>query len=86
MTDSGVFEQAELLKELPPAMATSLMKELYGDIVKNIPFFKDLDDVVMTKLSAAAKPIKVHSGQPIIEEGKTGQESESTAPPLCLGR
>ena len=72
--DSVIFDQAELLKELPPAMATSLMKELYGNILGSLPFFKGLEDVVTTKLAAAAKPAKFHGGQAIIEEGKTGTE------------
>ena len=38
----------------------------------------------MTKISAAAKPIKVHSGQPIIEEGKTGQEMYILVEGECL--
>ena len=72
--DSVIFDQAELLKELPPAMATSLMKELYGNILASLPFFKNLEDVITTKLAAAAKPAKFHGGQAIIEEGKTGTE------------
>ena len=72
--DSVIFDQAVLLKELPPAMVASLMKELYGDFIAKIPFFNVLDDIVITKLAALSKPLKVHAGQPIIEEGKTGLE------------
>jgi CRP-like cAMP-binding protein len=82
--DSVIYDQAELLKELPPAMAASLMKELYGDVVAKIPFFHDLDDVVITKLSSLAKPLKVHQGQPIIEEGKTGLEMYILIEGECL--
>lgn len=82
--DSVIYDQAELLKELPPAMAASLMKELYGEVVAKIPFFHDLDDVVITKLSALAKPLKVHQGQPIIEEGKTGLEMYILIEGECL--
>jgi hypothetical protein len=82
--DSVIFDQGELLKELPPAMATSLMKELYGDIVAKMPFFNGLEEVITTKLAALAKPIKVHMGQPIIEEGKTGLEMYILIEGECL--
>ena len=68
------FDQEELLDELPPAMSAHLMYTLYGNLIKEVPYFRGLDEVVLVKLSSIMKPMAAMHGQPIMEEGKVGKE------------
>jgi len=68
------FDQEELLDELPPAMSAHLMYTLYGNLIKELPYFRGLDEVVLVKLSSCVKPVAAMHGQPIMEEGKVGKE------------
>lgn len=47
---------------------------LYGDLIKQLPYFSGLDDVVMVKLASKVKCVSAMHGEPIMEEGRVGKE------------
>eukprot|EP01048_Picozoa_sp_COSAG05_P015181 COSAG05_NODE_1801_length_4060_cov_2.209291_2_plen_133_part_00 len=55
-------------------MSAMLMYTLYGNLIKELPYFRGLDEVVLVKLASTMKSISAMHGQPIMEEGKVGKE------------
>lgn len=72
--DSTTFDEQHLLKELPPAMASNLLEKLYGQYLAEVPYFRDLDQVVIVRLAQAVKTLTAEKDSIIMEEGKTGKE------------
>lgn len=72
--DNTVFDEQELLEDLPPTMASHLMYTLYGKLVRNLPYFRDLDEAVLVRLAGACRPMSASKNTEIIQEGQIGNE------------
>ena len=57
--DSTAFDQDEMLGWLPPEIAHKVVDQLYGDVIRNLPYFKNLDEVIILMLTVAIKPLQV---------------------------
>ena len=72
--DNTVFDEQELLEDLPPTMASHLMYTLYGKLVSNLPYFRDLDEAVLVRLAGACRPMSASKQTEIVQEGQIGNE------------
>ena len=72
--DSTSFNEEALLAELPSTMASNLMEKLYGKYVSDVPYFRGLDQTVITSLAQAIKTLTAQKHTLIMEEGKVGTE------------
>lgn len=69
-----MFNEGEILSEMPPSMGSELSTFLYGHFLKTIPLFRGLGDEVIFRLCRAVLPMMAIKGQVVIEEGSPGTE------------
>ena len=64
----------ELVKECPPAMATSMTHLLYGRVVSTIPPFRGLSTEVIGALCMRCHSLLTMKDQIVIRQGEPGAE------------
>jgi hypothetical protein len=69
-----VFDENEILSQLPTGMATELVYLMYKGVIESTPFFDGLPRDVQTKLCLSMKPYPALSGDVIMTEGEAGHE------------
>ena len=69
-----VFDEEEVLCNLPPIMATELVNFMYQKEIKLVPIFQGLEDEVITKLCLGLKPYPAAPNDAIMREGEQGNE------------
>ena len=69
-----VFDEKEILSQLPAGMATELVYLMYKSVIDATPFFEGLPLDVQTKLCLSMKPYPALSGDVIMSEGEIGHE------------
>jgi len=72
--DSTFFDQEEMMTWLPPGLVSKVMDRLYGHLIRGLPYFKNLDEAIIQKLTLATKPLQIQGGTTIMEEGKAAHE------------
>lgn len=74
-SERKVVDQAVIIADLQPApIATELVQILYSDIIERVPIFSRLNDEVIVKLCMLLQPIPALSGNPVIVQGRQGNE------------
>lgn len=69
-----MFNEADILSQLPPAMATDLVFMMYEKIISGTPLFSELSKDVTTKLCLALQPYPAMRGDCIMREQEPGAE------------
>lgn len=69
-----MFDEKEILSQLPAGMATELVYLMYKSVIESTPFFEGLPRDVQTKLCLSMKPYPCLSGDVIMTEGEVGHE------------
>lgn len=72
--DSTAFDQEEMLGWLPPDVGNKVIDRLYGGLIRDLPYFRDLDEVIILQLTVATHPLKIEGDTTIMEEGKAAHE------------
>jgi hypothetical protein len=70
----SVFDETEILKHLPPTMASELVYCMYRGIITNCPLFRDLSEGLVSKICVTLHPYATTAGDVIIREGTTGTD------------
>eukprot|EP01047_Picozoa_sp_COSAG01_P004621 COSAG01_NODE_153_length_23909_cov_32.542018_17_plen_236_part_00 len=82
--DNTVFDEQELLDDMPPAMATHMLHTLYGTYLAKLPYFRGLDEALLIKLSAAVHPMTTSKNTEIIREGSVSPTTTSVHPYVAV--
>lgn len=69
-----VFDEKEILSQLPTGMATELVYLMYKSLIDATPFFEGLPRDMQTKLCLSMKPYPALAGDVIMSEGEVGHE------------
>jgi hypothetical protein len=69
-----VFDEGQILGQLPAHMANELVFLMYQVVIDGTPFFSDLPKAIVVKLCLAMKPYPALEGDTIMREGETGTE------------
>ena len=68
------FDEREVLAQLSPALSIKLLNHIYVKVVREVAVFQELDELVLTKICLALQPLKVKTGDHVMEEGEPGLE------------
>ena len=69
-----LFNEAEILEEMPPAMRNTLVQQLYKPVVQDMPLFKGLAPEIIAAICLAARPMMAIKNQEVMSEGMPGRE------------
>ena len=69
-----VFDEKEIVSNLPPALGKEVVYALYAPIITNVALFIGLEDEVVTKLCMLMAPFHVVAGTVIAREAHQGRE------------
>ena len=69
-----VFNEEEILSQLPPTMSTDLVFMMYEHIISGTPLFAELGKDLTTKLCLALQPYPAMRGDVIMREEELGAE------------
>jgi len=71
---SQVFKEGEILAELPHSVMTDCALHIHQDIIKGVPFLKELGNDVVPSLVTRLKPCLASHGDDVLKEGLIGNE------------
>ena len=69
-----MYNEAEIISSMPPAMRNVFAMHIYEKFLKSIPMFKDLSDEIIASLCRVIEPMVAVKNQVIFSEGSTGKE------------
>ena len=75
----SVFDESDILDQLPPQLSKDLVFALYGPVINNTTLFVGLEDEVTAKLCMELRPFHVVAGALILREGHVGRVSACAA-------
>ena len=70
----AMFDQVQLVDDMPPSMSAEVTTFLYLRFLETIPLFRGLGREVLFKLCHSVTPMLALKGQTLIEEGQPGSE------------
>jgi hyperpolarization activated cyclic nucleotide-gated potassium channel 2 len=73
-SEKTVFNEADILSNLPQNVQRDLIVRMYGDVVTNVPLFKALDDHTVAQICMMLRPIRVESNVNIVVQGEPSHE------------
>ncbi|KAH7665245.1 cyclic nucleotide gated channel protein [Dioscorea alata] len=62
-------DEMELIKELPQGLRQDIKRNLCLDLIKRVPWFHNLDDIILDNLCDRVRPIVFSKDEKIIREG-----------------
>lgn len=71
---SSSVELDQLLKQMPPAMRSTVTEFMYKRFLASMPLFRALSDEVVSSLCHRVRPLMALKGQEIMREGAVGRE------------
>jgi CRP-like cAMP-binding protein len=69
-----VFDENQILEDLPPFLRDDVIQEAYGDLVREVPMLARLAPSELTALVVRLKPLRVLPSQVIVRAGECGVE------------
>lgn len=70
----GVEDEMELIKDLPEGLRRDIKRHLCLDLIKNVPLFHCLDDLILDNICDRVKPLVFSKGEKIMREGDPVQK------------
>ncbi|CAA0828385.1 Cyclic nucleotide-gated ion channel 2 [Striga hermonthica] len=68
-TSLGVEDEMDLIKDLPEGLRRDIKRYLCLDLIKKVPLFQSLDDLVLDNICDRARPLVFSKDEKIIREG-----------------
>ncbi|KAL4354642.1 hypothetical protein GQ457_06G042240 [Hibiscus cannabinus] len=68
-TVSGGQDEMELIKDLPEGLRRDIKRYLCLDLIKKVPLFQNLDDLILDNICDRVKPLVFSKDEKIIREG-----------------
>ncbi|KAK8586822.1 hypothetical protein V6N13_085842 [Hibiscus sabdariffa] len=68
-TVSGGEDEMELIKDLPEGLRRDIKRYLCLDLIKKVPLFQNLDDLILDNICDRVKPLVFSKDEKIIREG-----------------
>ncbi|CAM6081757.1 unnamed protein product [Calypogeia fissa] len=68
--ESEGVEEAQLIAELPEGLRRDVKRHLCVDLVRKVPLFDDVDELVIDNICDRLKPLLFIRGETIVEEGE----------------
>ncbi|KAL5723048.1 Cyclic nucleotide-gated ion channel 2 [Ranunculus cassubicifolius] len=68
-TSMGGEDEMELVKDLPEGLRRDIKRHLCLDLVKKVPLFHNLDDLILDNICDRVKPLVFSKNEKIIREG-----------------
>ncbi|PSS33664.1 Cyclic nucleotide-gated ion channel like [Actinidia chinensis var. chinensis] len=65
----GVEDEMGFIKELPQGLRRDIKRHLCLDLIKKVPFFQCLEDVILDNVCDRVKPLVFSKGEKIVREG-----------------
>ncbi|KAG6405876.1 hypothetical protein SASPL_133470 [Salvia splendens] len=65
----GGDDEMEIIKDLPEGLRRDIKRFLCLDLIKQVPLFHSLDDLILDNICDRVKPILISKGEKIIREG-----------------
>ncbi|KAL1557146.1 Cyclic nucleotide-gated ion channel 2 [Salvia divinorum] len=65
----GGDDEMEIVKDLPEGLRRDIKRFLCLDLIKQVPLFHSLDDLILDNICDRVKPILISKGEKIIREG-----------------
>eukprot|EP01047_Picozoa_sp_COSAG01_P038210 COSAG01_NODE_3087_length_6609_cov_2.598925_4_plen_214_part_00 len=72
--NKSVFNETEILRNLPPNMSSELIYCMYKNIIENCPLFRNLTDDVIGRICLELCPYAAPAGEIVIQEGTPGTD------------
>ena len=69
-----VFDESQILEDLPPFLRDDVIQEAYGELVREVPMLTLLAPSELTALVVRLKPLRVLPSQVIVRAGECGVE------------
>ncbi|KAL3719262.1 hypothetical protein ACJRO7_004249 [Eucalyptus globulus] len=69
LTITGGEDEMKLIEDLPDGLRHDIKRHLCLDLIKKVPLFHDLDDLVLDHICDRVKPLIFSKGEKIIREG-----------------
>ncbi|KAF7135860.1 hypothetical protein RHSIM_Rhsim08G0073400 [Rhododendron simsii] len=73
-TMGGVEDEMELIKDLPEGLRRDIKRHLCLDLIKKVPLFHCLDDLILDNICDRVKPLVFSKGEKIMREGDPVQK------------
>ena len=73
-TAKSGFDEAEVLRQLPPPMAQEVLHCLYHDQISAVPMFRSLEDGALSAICMRMRPFKAMKEDWIYRVGEAGRE------------
>ena len=69
-----MFDESEILRHLPPTMASELVYCMYEGMIKKCPLFRELPAELVEKICVLLQPYKCTVGEVIMKEDTVGRD------------
>lgn len=70
----SLFDQKQLLSEIPASLRAEVVSHTHGEIIRNIKFFNDKDPHFLFTILPALKPMKVYKKDVLYNQGDYAEE------------